>query len=103
MTKGRPSFEELEIQIEELKKQNERLRLNCSQDPIIIENSYRLLFENSLDGFALCQMIFERELPSDFIYLKVDPAFERITGLHEVIGSGTTGLLYHIQENYRYE
>ena len=53
-----PSFEELEIQIEELKKQNERLHLNSSQNPQIIENSYRLLFENSIDGFALCQMIF---------------------------------------------
>ena len=103
MANDRPSFEELEIQIEELKKQNERLHLNSSQNPQIIENSYRLLFENSIDGFALCQMIFERDLPSDFIYLKVNPAFERITGLYHAIGSGTTGLLYHIQKNYRYE
>ena len=98
MENDRPSFEELEFQIEELKKQNERLHLNGSQDPLIVENSYRLLFENSVDGFALCQMIFERDLPIDFIYLKANPAFERITGLNHVIGHKATEIFPDIHE-----
>ena len=46
------------------------------------EKKYRSLFENMLDGFAFCRMIFdEKGNPVDFEYLEINNAFERLTGL----------------------
>jgi PAS domain S-box-containing protein len=53
------------------------------------EEKYRQLFTNMMDGFAYCQMIFdEKDKPTDFIYLEVNDAFERLTGLKraDVVG-----------------
>jgi len=50
------------------------------------EQTYRSLFENMLNGFAYCQMLFENDQPQDFIYLKVNDAFEKLTGLKDVEG-----------------
>jgi len=50
------------------------------------EERYRSLFENMLNGFAYCQMVFENGRPTDFIYLDVNKAFESLTGLRNVIG-----------------
>ncbi len=47
---------------------------------------YHSLFENMLEGFARCQMLFAEGRPNDFIYLEVNPAFETLTGLKNVIG-----------------
>ena len=57
------------------------------------EKKYRSLFENMIDGFAFCKMIFdEQNNPVDFVYLEVNDAFERITGLkkEEVVGKKVT-------------
>ncbi|MBI4798764.1 MAG: PAS domain S-box protein, partial [Desulfarculus sp.] len=50
------------------------------------EEKYRSLFENMLNGFAYCRMLYEDGRPVDFIYLDVNKAFERLTGLRDVIG-----------------
>lgn len=50
------------------------------------EAHYRSLFDNMLNGFAYCRMIYEQEQPSDFIYLNVNRAFENLTGLKDVSG-----------------
>ncbi len=50
------------------------------------QTRYRSLFENMLNGFAYCQMLFDGERPLDFIYLDVNRAFETLTGLKNVIG-----------------
>ena len=43
---------------------------------------YRSLFENMLNGFAYCRMMFdEKDKPVDFVYLDVNDAFEKLTGL----------------------
>ncbi len=47
---------------------------------------YRSLFENMLNGFAYCRMLFDQERPHDFMYLDVNSAFESLTGLKNVIG-----------------
>jgi len=39
------------------------------------EGKYRSLFENTLDGCALCQMMYENGEPVDYVYLDVNPAF----------------------------
>lgn len=46
------------------------------------ETAYRLLFENITQGFALHEVITdERGEPVDYRFLRVNPAFERLTGL----------------------
>jgi PAS domain S-box-containing protein len=50
------------------------------------EERYRALFENMIDGFAYCRMVYESGVPADFVYLDVNPAFERLTGLRNVVG-----------------
>jgi PAS domain S-box-containing protein len=48
------------------------------------EEKYRSLFINMIDGFAHCQMIYDSTgKPVDFIYLDVNDAFERLTGLRK--------------------
>ncbi len=51
------------------------------------ENRYRSLFENMLEGFAHCEMLFDDSgCPIDFVYLEVNRAFAKLTGLSNVVG-----------------
>ena len=57
------------------------------------EKEYSSLFANMIDGFAYCKMINdENGKPVDFIYLQINDAFERITGLERemVLGKRVT-------------
>jgi diguanylate cyclase (GGDEF)-like protein/PAS domain S-box-containing protein len=55
------------------------------------ENRYRSLFENMLEGFAYCEMLFDdRGCPIDFVYLDVNSAFGKLTGLANVVGKKFT-------------
>lgn len=63
------------------------------------EARYHSLFENTLDGFAYCQMLFdEHDHPQDFVYLAVNDAFGRLTGLENVIGKRATEVIAGIKE-----
>jgi len=62
------------------------------------EATYRSLFENMLNGFAYCQMIFKDGKPFDFIYLNVNGAFESLTGLKEVVGRKVSDVIPRIRE-----
>lgn len=58
------------------------------------EERYRNLFENMQEGCAYCRMEFDAAgRPRDWVYLAVNPAFERLTGLHEVVGRGILEIL----------
>ena len=58
------------------------------------EARYRALFENMIDGFAHCQMLYdEAGRPVDFVYLEVNPSFERMTGLRDVVGKRVTEVI----------
>ena len=60
--------------ITERKKTEEALKAS--------EDKYHSLFANLMDGFAYCQMIFDsQDKPIDFVYLEINDAFERLTGL----------------------
>lgn len=51
------------------------------------EKHYRELFENMLDGFVYCKMFFdETGRPADFVFIDVNRAFTRLTGLENVVG-----------------
>ena len=60
------------------------------------QKSYQLLFQEMMDAFALHEIILDEEgKPKDYRYLAVNPAFERMTGLHarDIIGKTVTELL----------
>ena len=51
------------------------------------ERRYHSLFENMLEGFAYCRMLYDDQgTPVDFVYLDVNDAFARLTGLENVTG-----------------
>lgn len=63
------------------------------------ETRYSSLFENIIEGFAYCRMIFENNKPQDFIYLDVNKSFEELTGLKNIIGKKVTEVIPGIQES----
>lgn len=65
------------------------------------EQLYRSLFENMLNGFAYCRVIYEGDRPIDFIYLRVNEAFNRLTGLSDVVGKCITQILPGFRETGR--
>jgi len=73
------------------RKQAEQARLES-------ELRYRSLFDNMLNGFAYCQMLFEGDRPTDFIYLDVNKAFESLTGLKGVVGKKASEAIPGIRE-----
>ena len=62
------------------------------------EERYRSLFDNMLEGYAHCRMLFENDRPTDFLYLDVNSAFEKLTGLHNVIGKKVSEVIPGIQK-----
>jgi signal transduction histidine kinase/CheY-like chemotaxis protein len=62
------------------------------------ERKYRSLFENMLNGFACCRMLFEGDRPTDFIYLDVNRAFEVQTGLKNVVGRRVSEVIPGIRD-----
>ncbi len=63
------------------------------------EARYRSLFDNMLEGFSYCRMLFEDGKPQDFIYLDVNDAFTRLTGLKNVIGKKVTEVIPGVKES----
>jgi PAS domain-containing protein len=62
------------------------------------EGRYRSLFNNMVEGFAYCKMLFENDKPVDFIYLEVNDAFNYMTGLKDVAGRKVSEIIPGIQE-----
>ena len=64
------------------------------------ESRYRSLFENMLEGFAYCKMLFDDQgRPIDFVYLAVNNAFGKLTGLENVVGKRITEVIPGIRES----
>ncbi len=62
------------------------------------EERYRSLFENMAEGVAYCRMIFENGRPQDFVYLVVNNAFEKLTGLKNVAGKKVSEVIPGIRD-----
>jgi PAS domain S-box-containing protein len=60
---------------------------------------FHSLFENMLEGYAYCQMIFEKGQPQDFVYLDVNSAFEKLTGLKNVVGRRVSEVIPGVKES----
>ncbi len=63
------------------------------------EERYHSLFDNMLNGFAYCKMIFQEGKPQDFIYLDVNKSFEELTGLKDVAGKYVSEVIPGIKES----
>jgi len=86
------SYNNLENEIAERKRVEEAMRES--------EARYLSLFENMLHGFAFCRMLFDDHgRPSDFVYLDVNRAFGRLTGLEDVTGKKVTEVIPGIGES----
>jgi PAS domain S-box-containing protein len=92
-------FEEYKVINEELSEKNDTL-VETNLKLSVSEEQYRSLFDNMLNGFALCRMLFDdRKQPVDFIYLKVNKAFETLTGLKDVVGKHVSQVIPGIRES----
>ena len=66
----------------------------------VSENRYRSLFDNLIEGFAHCRMIYdENGRPVDYVHLNVNKAFEEMTGLTDVIGKPISEVIPGIRES----
>ena len=63
------------------------------------EARYHALFDNMVEGFAYCRMLFEDGQPKDFIYLEVNKAFQALTGLNNVVGRKVSEVIPGIRES----
>jgi diguanylate cyclase (GGDEF)-like protein/PAS domain S-box-containing protein len=64
------------------------------------EGRYRSLFENMLEGFAYCEMLFDDlGRPIDFVYLAVNSTFGKLTGLSNVVGKKFTEVIPESKES----
>ncbi|HEY4611907.1 MAG TPA: PAS domain S-box protein [Bacteroidota bacterium] len=63
------------------------------------EERYSSLFENMINGFAYCRMVFENDKPQDFVYLAVNKSFETLTGLKNVVGKQVSEVIPGIRES----
>jgi PAS domain S-box-containing protein len=62
------------------------------------EARFHSLFDNMLEGLAYCRMVFENDVPVDFVYLVVNGAFEKLTGLKNVVGKKVSAVMPGIRE-----
>jgi PAS domain S-box-containing protein len=76
--------------LEDLKQENEARRNS--------ELEYRNLFENMVEGYAYCRMIYENGIAIDWIYISVNEAFEKLTGLKDVTGKRVSEVIPGIRE-----
>lgn len=64
------------------------------------EARYHSLFANMLDGFAYHRMIYDEEdRPVDYLFLETNDAFERLTGLRDVVGKRITEIIPGIRRD----
>ncbi len=63
------------------------------------EERYRSLFENMLEGYVYGKMIFEDGRPQDFVYMDVNAAFEKMTGLKHVVGKKVSDVIPNLKDH----
>ncbi|MHB1012918.1 MAG: ATP-binding protein [Desulfobacteria bacterium] len=74
-------------------------KLRADEALRLSEKRYRSLFENMLEGYAYCRMLVGDGGPRDFVYLDVNDAFGKLTGLKDVVGKKVTEVIPGIRES----
>jgi PAS domain S-box-containing protein len=73
--------------------------VSMGHHPKNVFRMYRSLFDNMMNGCAYCRMIYDGKTPRDFVYLSVNEAFQRQTGLKDVVGRRVTEVIPGIRES----
>jgi len=84
--------EELQMQYNELEQSREKIKSD--------EEMFRQLFENMINGFSYHQMLYDKSgVPSDYIFLEVNTAFDILTGLKRdnIIGKRVLEVMPHTE------
>jgi PAS domain S-box-containing protein len=76
-----------------------KLNLLLQQKSEQSEKRYHSLFDNMLNGFAYCRMLFDGDQPQDFIYLDVNGSFEKQIGLKNVVGKKVSEVIPGLKES----
>ncbi|MBD2261167.1 PAS domain S-box protein [Pseudanabaena sp. FACHB-2040] len=80
----------VQILLTELDRVNQQKETQVEQGEVALcesEAKYRKLFESLDQGLCICEMLFdENDEPTDYRFLEVNAAFERLTGLEQAIG-----------------
>jgi PAS domain S-box-containing protein/putative nucleotidyltransferase with HDIG domain len=66
------------------------------------EESYRMLFKNMIDGFALHEIVSDKKgRPIDYVFLEVNSRYEKLTGLKRknIIGKKATSVIPGIEKD----
>lgn len=67
----------------------------------VSEDQYRSLFNSINEGFCTIDVMFDANgKPIDYCFLEVNPAFERQTGLHKVIGKRIREIVPDVEEDW---
>jgi len=65
------------------------------------ESRYRTLFETMEDGFCVVEVLFdEAGQPFDYLFIEVNPAFERQTGLYQAAGKTALELVPGLEPHW---
>jgi PAS domain S-box-containing protein len=75
---GNPRFGYSIFDLTEQKRAEEKVRQS--------EEQYRTLFDALREGFCIIEVIFEADVPVDYRFLEINPAFEKQTGMVNVRG-----------------
>ncbi len=78
---------------------SEQLVKESHQALLKSEEHYRGLFDHMAEGYANHKMLFKDGKPYDYIYLDVNDAFKKMTGLTDVIGKRASDVVHNIQED----
>ena len=57
------------------------------------EEVYRSLFDNMINGFAFGRLSYKNGKATDFVFLEINPAFTRLTGLEQAVGKKVSDLI----------
>ena len=57
-----------------------------------------MLVDHMFNGVAYCKMLYQDGQPRDFVYLYTNPAFEKLTGLKQVVGKPVSEVIPGISE-----
>ncbi|MFA5825198.1 MAG: ATP-binding protein [Gallionellaceae bacterium] len=63
------------------------------------ERHFHSLFENMLEGYVHCRMLYQEGVAEDFVYLEVNPAFAALSGLQDVVGKRATEVIPGMRES----
>ncbi|MGA2108529.1 MAG: PocR ligand-binding domain-containing protein, partial [Syntrophorhabdales bacterium] len=91
--------------ISQLSYSNVKLARSMSQSEALAESlreseeRHRSLFQNLLDAYCYCQMVFDGDgRPVDYVFLEVNEAFAAMSGYEDVVGKKATEVIPGVRE-----